>query len=79
MERFEQAMIKKGLRTVIIEQVKESPLWRERMRNYTLEELDIIIQVFPKLYSENINTSFYSSPADFIRARNQYVPMDMTD
>jgi len=77
MERFEQAMIKQGLRTIIIEQVKESPLWRERMRNYTSEELDIIIQVFPKLYSGNVQSSFYSSPADFIRARRQYVPMDM--
>lgn len=79
MERFEQAMIKQGIRTIIIEQVKESPVWRERIRYYTLEELDVLIQVFPKLYSGNINSLFYSSPADFIKARKQYVPMDMTD
>jgi hypothetical protein len=77
MERFEQAMIKQGLRTVIIEQVKESSVWRERIRNYTSEELDVIIQVFPKLYSGNVHSLFYSSPADFIRARKQYVPMDI--
>jgi len=79
MERFEQSMIKLGVQSSTIQHVKDSPIWRERIRYYTYEDMDIFIQIFPKLYASNVHSTFYSSPADFIKAQRQYVPMDLSN
>lgn len=78
MERFEQAMKKENVAIDLIQYVKTCPIWRERIRNYNPEEIDLFIRLFPQTYSKTLtNPSFYSTPMDFEKARQQYVPMDL--
>jgi len=80
MERFERAMNRAGVPVTTIQIVKDSPVWNQRFRNYTEEYINVMIDIFPKVYMTiHPNSSFYSSPAEFETARKQYVPMDLTD
>ena len=78
MECFERAMNRAGVPKTTIQIVKNSPLWNQRIHNYSRDELTLMIDIFPKVYSIiHPDSSFYSSPAEFELARKQYVPMDL--
>jgi hypothetical protein len=79
MEKFEQAMVDENIPTHIIQLIKTSPTWNERIRGYTRTELERLIQLFPIIYHTIIPNPFYSCPEDFERAKKQYVPMDLSD
>ena len=80
MERFERAMNRAGVPETTIQLVKDSPVWNQRIRNYTQEDMNVMIDIFPKVYlTIHPNSSFYSSPSEFEKARKQYAPMDLSD
>jgi len=77
MNLFEKSMLKEGVSLATINAVKNSPVWIKRIRSYNSLELDIFIQVFPKMYQTQLIDEFYSHPKEFEQASKQYVPMDL--
>ena len=77
MDLFEKSMLKEGVSIATINMVKNSPVWIKRIRDYNSHELDIFIQVFPKMYQTQLIDTFYSHPLEFEKARKQYTPMDL--
>ena len=77
MDLFEKSMLKEGVSIATINMVKNSPVWIKRISSYNSHELDIFIQIFPKMYQTHLIDTFYSHPLEFEKASKQYVPMDL--
>ena len=82
MDRFENEMIMCGIPQDKINLIKLSPIWINRFKKYTQEDVDYLIYFFPKIFiTLNIPLTSGLQPAtaaEFKEAKKHYVPMDLS-